>query len=54
MSPVRGHGAILSPDIEGTPLAEYNPAFAENPEWADFNILPIFFVRAPLHRNQPG
>jgi hypothetical protein len=41
-------------DIEGTPLAEYNAAFAENPEWADFNILPIFFVRAPLHRNQPG
>ena len=24
-------------------LAEYNLAFAENPEWADFNIQPIFF-----------
>jgi hypothetical protein len=31
-------------DIEGTALAEYNAAFAENPEWADFNIQPIFFV----------
>jgi len=26
------------------PLAEYNPRFAENPEWADFNIQPIFFA----------
>jgi ribosome maturation factor RimP len=41
---ILGQGAILSPDIEGTSLAQYNPGFAENPEWADFNIRPFFFV----------
>jgi hypothetical protein len=30
--------------LEGTSLAEYNARFAENPEWADFNIQPIFFA----------
>ncbi len=40
-------GRILAPDpgkdIEGPLLAAYNPAFAENPERADFNIPPVFF-----------
>jgi hypothetical protein len=39
---------ILAPDIEGPLLAAYNPRFAENPEWADFNIQPIFFARSLL------
>jgi hypothetical protein len=37
-------------DIEGMPLAEYNPRFAENPERADFNIQPFFFARALFAR----
>jgi ribosome maturation factor RimP len=37
-----GQGRILSPDVEGTALAEYNPGFAENPEWADSTSSPFF------------
>jgi hypothetical protein len=47
-SPRRGQGRRFwhgrTQTLEGTSLAEYNAAFAENPEWADFNILPIFFA----------
>jgi hypothetical protein len=41
--------------LEGPVLAQYNPGFAENPEWADFNIQPIFFVfRFPGTRPAPA